>query len=222
MACSVPKQSWVTPRASGHRQWLALSGLVTTGHVVSRRLDATWWSSGGKAVRRRVNTGNINELKLSRWRNVSTLTVWSHPSEAISWLWVLWNTHAGDVLGIPIWRQRLWNVPSTEVKTGEFFSPAVKTFTGHSSPGPEFPADSVWLSEWPKAFATQVCFTHYHQHLFLACKMCLTSVFNILFLQLNAFQYEWQCCSCAITPFFASVRNYNFQLQFPLVDVSVL
>lgn len=165
-------QSWATPRASGHRQWLALSGLVTTVHVVSRRLDATWRSSGGKAVRRRVNMGNTYELKLSRWRNMATLTVCSHPSKPfhgsefcgtliLGMSWAFLFEGKGYEMG-HLWGKQ-WRV---------FLSIAVKLFTGHLSPDPEFTADSIWLSVWPWA---------------LANKMCLIFVVYTLFLQLNAF-----------------------------------
>lgn len=88
----------------------------------------------------------------------------------------------------------------------------MKAFTGCSSPGLELTADSVWLSVWPRALASKVCFSHYHQHPFLACKTCLTFVFYTLFLQSNAFQYECQCSSCAITLVFCQ----RAKLLFPV------
>lgn len=60
------------------------------------------------------------------------------------------------------------------------------------------------------ALATKVCLTHDHQHLFLACKMYLSFLFYTLFLQLNEFQYEWQCSSCAIAPIFCQHAKLQF------------
>lgn len=86
MACCVPKQSWAIPRAPARRQWPALSALATTGHVVSTRSDATWWSGGGKAVRRKVNMGKhiwVKALKVKEGVNCNSVFL---SIRAISWL----------------------------------------------------------------------------------------------------------------------------------------